>query len=319
MIVLEDNGVEEFMKPAVPMPQDPQQLAQHTKNDVKARRIILEGVKDHIVPHIHEKKTTYEMYDTILKLYQSTNDTRKLAVKEKLRSIWMKQGKAKGKKGKGKGEPSQKGDKKDLSKIKCFRCHDFGHYANKCPNWKKGSNKEHVGASTKVDGFAIQFEKDFSLIACMASSLGSNMWYIDSGASFHMTGNKEYFSQLEEKDLQVHIELGDNDKYANKGVGTVNFERESGSSLHLRDVLYVPWLKKNLVLVATLNDKEYDVIFNRGKAYLKHLASGSVKQIGVNMKNLYRLQVETCATLSNKVDGEQSRDTLAQVHGTLAS
>jgi len=90
MIVLEDNGVGEFVKQSIPPPQDPQQLTQHTKNDIKARRIILEGVRDHIVPHIHEKKTTFEMCKTILELYQSTDDTRRLALMEKLRSIRMR-------------------------------------------------------------------------------------------------------------------------------------------------------------------------------------------------------------------------------------
>jgi len=79
--VLEDNGVGEYIKQAIAPPQEPQQLAQHNKNNIKARRIILEGVKDHIVPHIHEKKIAYEMYNTILKLYQSARDTRKLALK----------------------------------------------------------------------------------------------------------------------------------------------------------------------------------------------------------------------------------------------
>ena len=62
-----------------------------------------------------------------------------------------------------------------------------------------------------------------------------------------------------------------------------------------------PGLKKNLVSVAILEDKGYDV---KGKAYLKHVASRAVKPIGVRVKNLYRLQVETCATLSNKAGGE---------------
>jgi hypothetical protein len=38
-------------------------------------------------------------------------------------------------------------------------------------------------------------------------ALGS-VWYLDSGASYHMTGDKESFSDLEEKDLGMHIEMG---------------------------------------------------------------------------------------------------------------
>ena len=60
-------------------------------------------------------------------------------------------------------------------------------------------------------------------------------------------------------------------------------------------------LRRTFFVVATLEDKGYDVIFNRGKAFLKHLASRCMKQIGVRMKNLYRLQVETGAALSIKV------------------
>ena len=36
-----------------------------------------------------------------------------------------------------------------------------------------------------------------------------SVWYLDSGASFHMTGDKDLFSDLEEKDFQMHIEMGD--------------------------------------------------------------------------------------------------------------
>jgi len=74
-----------------------------------------------------------------------------------------------------------------------------------------------------------------------------------------------------------------------RGVGTTSFKRECGNSLHLRDVLYVLGLKKNLVFVSTLEDKGYVIIFNRCKDYLKHLAYGSMKKIGVRINNLYRL------------------------------
>ena len=35
------------------------------------------------------------------------------------------------------------------------------------------------------------------------------VWYLNSGVSFHMTGDNELFSDLEEKDLQMHIEMSD--------------------------------------------------------------------------------------------------------------
>lgn len=62
------------------------------KNDIKAKRIILKGVKDHIIPNLYEKKTTYEMFKAILDFPQGTSDVKKLAPKEKLRSINMCKG-----------------------------------------------------------------------------------------------------------------------------------------------------------------------------------------------------------------------------------
>ena len=115
---------------------------------------------------------------------------------------------AKARKGKGKkfhSKSKAKGKKLDLSKVKCFRCHEHGHLATNCPQKKK--NKKAVGAAAG-EALASQFELDFSLIACLVSSTIGSMWYLDSGASFHMTGDKELFSDLEEKYLQIHIEMG---------------------------------------------------------------------------------------------------------------
>lgn len=117
--------------------------------------------------------------------------------------------------------------------------------------------------------------------------------------------------------MEIQIELGDDGKYAASGVGTVNFQRELGNSLHLRDVLYVPRLKQNIVSVVTLEDKGYDFIFNIGKDYIQHLAFVCKKQIGVRKKNLYKLQVETSAALSRKVGRVQSREVMVEEGITL--
>jgi hypothetical protein len=90
--------------------------------------------------------------------------------------------------------------------VNCFHCHEHGYLATNCP--QKKNNKKAVGAAAG-EALASQFELDFSLIVCMASSALGSVWYLDSGASFHITGDKELFSDLEEKDLQMHIDMGD--------------------------------------------------------------------------------------------------------------
>ena len=51
----------------------------------KARQIILEGVRDHIVSSLHGKETPYAMWKTFTDLYQNNSDKRKLTLKDKLR------------------------------------------------------------------------------------------------------------------------------------------------------------------------------------------------------------------------------------------
>lgn len=80
-----------------------------------------------------------------------------------------------------------------------------------------------------------------------------------------MVGKKELFSDLEEKYLKMHIEMGDDGKYSVIGLGTITFQREHGAPLTLNNFMNVPGLRKNLVSITMLEDKGYDVIFSKGK------------------------------------------------------
>ena len=106
--------------------------------------------------------------------------------------------------------------------MKYFHCHEHGHFATNCPKNKK--NKKATRAATG-EALALQFKLDFSFISCLVSSAMGSVWYLDSGASFHMTGEKEFFSDLEEKDLQMHIEMGDDGRYSASDIGTILVER----------------------------------------------------------------------------------------------
>ena len=67
-------------------------------------------------------------------------------------------------------------------------------------------------------------------------------------------------------------------------------------------MIFVSVLKKNLISVVVLEDRGYDVIFNKEEPFLRLIATGQAKQIEVNVKNLYKLNVENCPTLSTKVE-----------------
>ena len=53
--VLDDNGLKEFIDAEVPKPTDAAQVEAWQKKMAKCRRILLEGVKDHIVSSLNGK------------------------------------------------------------------------------------------------------------------------------------------------------------------------------------------------------------------------------------------------------------------------
>ena len=68
-------------------------------------------------------------------------------------------------------------------------------------------------------------------------------WLIDSGASKHMTGKKTTLSNIEEKNSAQKVSLEDDYKYPIKGIGESSYNLDSGTSMKMKEVLYVPGLK----------------------------------------------------------------------------
>ena len=62
-IVLKENKIWNYVSYIVEVPAtDPVALDLHEVKEAKAQRIILDGVKDHLIPHLAEKKTAKEMW-----------------------------------------------------------------------------------------------------------------------------------------------------------------------------------------------------------------------------------------------------------------
>jgi len=90
--VLEDNGIKDFIDQEIPKLTDAAELAEWKKCVARARRILLEGVRDHIVSSLHGKETLFLIWKTLKYLYQNRSDQRKLALKDKLWKIKCEKG-----------------------------------------------------------------------------------------------------------------------------------------------------------------------------------------------------------------------------------
>jgi hypothetical protein len=86
-LLLEENDLWDIIKKVATLPTDPHELVAHNKREVKAKQMILDAIKDHLIPHIFEKTMTKEMFDVLESLYQSENINKKMILRNKLRSL----------------------------------------------------------------------------------------------------------------------------------------------------------------------------------------------------------------------------------------
>jgi hypothetical protein len=177
-----------------------------------------------------------------------------------------------------------------MSKVKCFVCKKFGHYVGQCPNRRK--KKGSTTATTKEIDFQTQFQRECAFLTCCTSvETTPRIWYIDSGALSHMTGYQEHFSDLRDTEVRIEISLGDDRVVTIAGVGTVAFRRDGMLPISFTDVLYVSGMKKNLILVSTLQDRGLEVTFRGTKVPIHPRGSSlaSRQVIGVREGKLFRL------------------------------
>jgi hypothetical protein len=194
-----------------------------------------------------------------------------------------------------------KGNNLDTSKIKCFNCNKLGHFARDCWSNKKSPRKGKHHASIAKDDESKRNKKspsnerenkeEYYLVSSLSSTVitRSRNWLVDSGASKHMTGDKEILSDFKKKSFAEQVELGDENCYKIEGVGCISFRLEYGEMLHVDEVFYVPGLKKNLLSVATLEVYGYWVIFKDINALLwaKGIHLSTSKPIGSRRGGLY--------------------------------
>ena len=96
LIALEEYDVVDFAIKDVPKPagEEEDRLASWRKHDVKARKILIDSVKSHLLFHISKATTTKEMFNTLKNLFERDSTSKSIALRSQLRTIKMKKSKS---------------------------------------------------------------------------------------------------------------------------------------------------------------------------------------------------------------------------------
>ena len=80
-LVLEENELDSYIHEEVPVPEGDEAKALDKKKLVMEKRIIVDSIKDHLIPQVSSLKTPKDMFDALTKLFEGKNINRKMTLR----------------------------------------------------------------------------------------------------------------------------------------------------------------------------------------------------------------------------------------------
>lgn len=134
---------------------------------------------------------------------------------------------------------------------RCYNCNKNGHFAKNCKQPRKQQSAKKGESSSFVAAFS----------ATVKENINDNKWFLDSGASTHMTCREDWMYNVTEPSVKS-VTVANRKPLAVKGVGCVDIHISQDNVIQVNNVLYVPGLAANLLSVSTIVSKGHKVTFN---------------------------------------------------------
>ena len=119
-----------------------------------------------------------------------------------------------------------------------------------------------------------------------------NTWYFDTGATHHMTNNKQSIKNYKPLPTPIPVVFGNNGSLNALGKGDVNLLLEDNHLLTIDNVYFVPGITKNLLSICQATKNVTSIKFEETYAQIKHKTPGgqTTKYICKHLdEGLYRI------------------------------
>lgn len=193
----------------------------------------------------------------------------------------------------------------------CNNCGESGHGWRCCKHNYKGNRQNSasgpsgngnqstfgsfvglIRSSKSVDEVSIPLPSQATYhklkIDHLAAAIAGVVWIIDSGATIHVSGDRNLFKNL--RHSHAKVETADGSILPIKCMGDCMIQLPGGSDLTLTQVLFVPGIKVNLISVAAFGDKGIGCYFPAGRP--AYLYKGQHVAFTDNVKQQYLLRTE---------------------------
>ncbi|KAJ0500497.1 putative RNA-directed DNA polymerase [Helianthus annuus] len=190
---------------------------------------------------------------------------------------------------------------KDKSHIKCFECNNLGHYASECKQGKKHDEEVNLAQEQEDEAtllLSVCGEETLNMVLLNEEKVvpsryqepntSKHMWYLDNGASNHMTGLNEVFAELDEK-ITGQVRFGDGSKVEIKGRGTILFNCKNGDQFILPNVYYIPALHSNVISLGQMTEDGYNVGMRQNYLRMYDAKGRLVMKVERSANRLYKI------------------------------
>jgi hypothetical protein len=135
-----------------------------------------------------------------------------------------------------------------------------------------------------------------ALLSDDSSNDKTDGWCLDTGATHHMTGRREFFTELD-SDVRGSVMFGDASGVKIKGVGSVIFATESGEYRLLTEVYYIPALRNSIISLGQLDESGSRVEIKDGVMRIWDRHRRLLAKVTRGTNRLYVLNVQVAQPL----------------------